>query len=106
MTLISNYIEKYKNDILEDKIIEFYIWKYLLNNRIFTVEIIVKDYLKETFGLYIQIVKRLNNDYETYRNMKNELKDKFKMTLDKLRLGKMIKELRYSNKIYSVGDII
>ena len=51
MTLISNYIEKYKNDILEDKIIEFFIWKYLLNNRIFTVEIIVNDYLKKEFGL-------------------------------------------------------
>lgn len=106
MALISNYIEKYKTDILEDKIIEFFIWKYLLNNRIFTIEIIVKDYLKKEFGLYIQIVKRLSIDYETYRNIKNDLKDKFKMTLDKLRLGKMVKELRYSNKIYSVGDII
>lgn len=104
--LISNYLSKYRSNIFNNEEIEFYVWKYLLNHRIFTVEIIVKDYLQENFGLYIQIVKRLSIDYETYRNIKNDLKDKFKMTLDKLRLGKMVKELRYSNKIYSVGDII
>jgi len=104
--LISNYIEKYRLNIFNNKEIEFYIWKYLTSNRIFTVEIIVSDYLKEKFGLYAQIVKRLDIDYENYKNTKKDLKDKFKMILDELRLGKMVRELKYSNKIYSVGDVI
>lgn len=106
MSIISNYIEKYASSIFNIEEIEFYIWKYLLEHRIFTVEIIVSDYLQEKFGLYIQIVKRLNDDYNNYRNTKKELRSKFKMILDELRLGKMVRELKYSNKIFSVGDAL
>lgn len=101
--IISNYIEKYKREILDEKNIDFFIWKYLLRHRIFTIEIIVKDYLKKEYGLFIQIVKRLKDDYESYKNIKIELKDKFKTVLDKLESGKMINETKYNNKIYVVG---
>ncbi len=106
MSIISNYIEKYKDNIFNDEKIEFFIWKYILINRIFTINIITTDYLKLEFGLYFEIVHRIKDNYGNYKNIRNELKDKFKMILDELRLGKMVRELKYSNKIFSVGDVI
>lgn len=103
MSLISNYISRHKTEILDDKNIESYVWRYIITHKIFTENHIMMDYLKEKYGIYPQLVYRYNKIVKKFGNIKKELQTRFKSVLDDLETINLVKRTTYTDKIYIVN---
>jgi len=102
MNYIMEYINNHRLEILNEENIESYAWKYILKHKIFTENHIVIDYLKEKFGIHPQLVYRYENNIKKFRNIKKELRLKFKSVLNELETVKLINRTTYTDKIFIV----
>ncbi len=102
MSYVLKYIKNQKIEILNEENIESYAWKYILQHKIFTENHIVIDYLKEKFGIHPQLIYRYEKNIKKFRNIKRELRNKFKSVLNNLESINLIQRTTYTDKIYIV----
>ena len=103
MSYVLKYIDNHKIEILNEENIETYVWRYIIKHKIFTENHIVIDYLKEKFGIHPQLIYRYEKNIKKFRNIKRELRNKFKSVLNKLESINLINRTTYTDKIYMVS---